>query len=90
MSELRSVQYEPLLKDDLACWRCGREMKNIPALKAHLQEEVDKEAAREKARIDRKRKRATPDATASDDERPTTKVRDEPPERIDSGQSTSA
>ncbi|KAJ7172534.1 hypothetical protein C8R46DRAFT_1259665 [Mycena filopes] len=48
--------YEPMLKEDLACWRCHSEMKNIPTLKAHLKEEHEAEAKREKAKIERRRK----------------------------------
>lgn len=57
MSELKKSQYEPLLKDELLCWRCGHIFKNIPTLKAHLQEEWDKDAKTEKAKLERKRKR---------------------------------
>jgi aprataxin len=57
MSKLKKSQYEPLLKDDLVCWRCGHVLKNMPTLKTHLQEEWDKEAKTEKARLERKRKR---------------------------------
>jgi len=57
MAELKKSQYEPLLKEDLTCFRCGHTMKNIPTLKVHLQEEWDKGAAREKAKLERKRKR---------------------------------
>jgi aprataxin len=45
-----------MLKEDLACWRCGSGMKNMPTLKAHLQEEWDKLAKQEKAKMDRKKK----------------------------------
>ncbi|KIM87013.1 hypothetical protein PILCRDRAFT_815447 [Piloderma croceum F 1598] len=57
MSELKKSQYEPLLKDDLVCWRCGHVFKNMPTLKTHLQEEWDKEAKTERAKLERKRKR---------------------------------
>ena len=57
MRALKASTYEPLLKEDLACWRCGAAMKNMPTLKAHLQEEWDKEAKAEKAKLERKRKR---------------------------------
>jgi len=56
MSEIAKNQYEPILKAPLSCWRCGVEMKNMPTLKTHLQEEWDNEATREKARVERKRK----------------------------------
>lgn len=55
MSEFK--EKEPLLKDDLVCWRCGRVMKNMPTLKSHLQDEWDKESKTEKAKLERKRKR---------------------------------
>ncbi|KAH9951992.1 HIT-like domain-containing protein, partial [Amylocystis lapponica] len=61
MSKLKPSQYEPLLKEDLSCWRCGEELKNMPKLKAHLQEEWDVEAKREKARLQNKRRRAPDD-----------------------------
>ena len=41
MAKLPKEQYEPLLKNDLRCFHCDREMKNFPALKTHLQEEWD-------------------------------------------------
>ncbi|KAF8231307.1 HIT-like protein [Tricholoma matsutake] len=56
MSKLEPKTYEPILKEDLACWRCGSRMKNMPTLKAHLQEEWDRQANLEKAKMDRTRK----------------------------------
>ena len=57
MSDLKKSRYEPLLKDDLVCWRCGNVFKNMPTLKTHLQEEWDVEAKTEKTKLERKRKR---------------------------------
>jgi aprataxin len=57
MAALKKNHYEPLLKEDLSCWKCGSGFKNIPQLKAHLQEEWDKQTKAEKAKLDRKRKR---------------------------------
>lgn len=57
MSQLKKGDYEDLLKEGLCCWKCERDMKNMPMLKAHLQEEWDEEARKEKARLARKRKR---------------------------------
>jgi len=56
MVKLDTKHYESMLEEDLSCWRCNASMKNIPTLKAHLQEEWDAEAKREKAKIERKRK----------------------------------
>lgn len=56
MAKLDTKHYEPMLKEDLSCWRCNANMKTIPALKAHLQEEWDTQAKREKAKIERRRK----------------------------------
>ncbi|KIJ69241.1 hypothetical protein HYDPIDRAFT_80835 [Hydnomerulius pinastri MD-312] len=69
MSQLKKNDYEPMLKETLCCWKCERDMKNMPTLKAHLQEEWDEEVRREKARIARKRKRddPPPDQEASTD-----------------------
>lgn len=77
MSQLKKSEYEPLLKETLCCWKCERDMKNMPLLKAHLQEEWDKEARKEKAKLARKRKRddaasaspGTSDAKDKDEER---------------------
>ncbi|KAF9246278.1 HIT-like domain-containing protein [Melanogaster broomeanus] len=66
VSQLKKKDYEPLLKEDLCCWRCERDMKNFPTLKAHLQEEWDEEARKEKARLARKRKRDDPPPTQGD------------------------
>lgn len=55
MARLPVSQYEPLLKEDLNCWRCHTSLKNIPALKVHLQEEWDKE--KRKTTVQKKRKR---------------------------------
>jgi aprataxin len=56
MSKLEVKTCEQILKEDLACWHCGSGMKNIPILKAHLQEEWDKRAKQERAKMDRKKK----------------------------------
>ncbi|GLB35012.1 putative C2HE / C2H2 / C2HC zinc-binding finger [Lyophyllum shimeji] len=55
MAKLDPKDHEAFLKQDLACFHCGSAMKNMPALKAHLQEEWDKQAARVKAKLERKR-----------------------------------
>ncbi|TFK76506.1 HIT-like protein [Pluteus cervinus] len=61
--------FEPLLKEGLECWRCGKEMKNIPVLKAHLQEEHDREAKRRKLRGTKRKARAEePAVSPKDDE----------------------
>lgn len=49
LSALQATEYEPLLKADLSCWRCGKGLKNMPALKAHLREEWEEEGRRLKA-----------------------------------------
>lgn len=60
MVKLPPTQYAPLLKDnDLCCWRCDRALGSMPKLKAHLQDEFDKLTKGEKAKLERKRKRAT-------------------------------
>ncbi|KAJ7685130.1 HIT-like domain-containing protein [Mycena polygramma] len=56
MARLDPKRFEPILKEDLSCWRCNGTMKNIPTLKTHLQEEWDTEMRREKAKIERQRK----------------------------------
>ncbi|KAJ7273655.1 HIT-like domain-containing protein [Mycena haematopus] len=56
MAKLDTKHYESMLKEDLSCWRCDASIKNMPALKAHLQEEWDAQAKRAKAKIERGRK----------------------------------
>ncbi|KAF8522306.1 hypothetical protein BU17DRAFT_45097 [Hysterangium stoloniferum] len=62
MAEMPKAQYEPLLREDLVCWRCDETFKNIPTLKEHLRQEWQKDLDRAKSR---KRKR---DATDRPDE----------------------
>lgn len=40
--QLKPNDYEPLLKDTLTCFSCNAEIKNMPTLKVHLQEEWEK------------------------------------------------
>ena len=42
MAKLKASEYEPILKEDLSCFRCHSHQKNMPTLKAHLQEEWNK------------------------------------------------
>ncbi|KAG2054767.1 HIT-like protein [Suillus hirtellus] len=57
-SQLKKSEYEPLLKEDLSCWKCDRNLSNMPKLKSHLQEEFDKLFDQEKAKVERERKRS--------------------------------
>ena len=41
MTKLDEIMYEKKLKEPLQCFKCGDEMKNIPALKEHLQQRFD-------------------------------------------------
>lgn len=72
-SQLKKSDYEHLLKESLSCWKCERDMKNMPQLKAHLQEEWDEEARKEKARLARKRKRDDATSGVSDHKEPEAK-----------------
>jgi len=42
MAKLKASEYEPILKEDLSCFRCHSHQKNMPTLKAHLQEDWNK------------------------------------------------
>ncbi|KAF5358183.1 hypothetical protein D9756_001624 [Leucocoprinus leucothites] len=42
IAKLSPNKYEPLLKEPLVCFHCDVEKKNMPTLKAHLQEEWEK------------------------------------------------
>ncbi|KIJ44100.1 hypothetical protein M422DRAFT_169064 [Sphaerobolus stellatus SS14] len=50
MAKLPKSQYEPLLKEDLICWRCNESFKTIPKLKEHLRAEWEKDAAKVKVK----------------------------------------
>lgn len=54
MAKLQPTKYEILLKEPLVCFHCDVEKKNMPTLKAHLQEEWDKLKARTEFRKKRK------------------------------------
>lgn len=73
MSRLKKSDYEHLLKESLCCWKCERDMKNMPLLKAHLQEEWSEEGRKEKARLARKRKRDDTTSDVSADKEPKSK-----------------
>ncbi|TDL24804.1 HIT-like protein [Rickenella mellea] len=66
MTKLDKTQYEPKLKEPLECFHCGKELKNIPLLKSHLQDEWDKVAARAKKAIPQT-KRARDEETGEDE-----------------------
>jgi len=57
---VRSLQqgaHEPLLAEDLECWRCRGTFKTLPKLKEHLTREKEAEASRKKkVREDKKQK----------------------------------
>ncbi|KAI0920204.1 hypothetical protein AcV5_010007 [Taiwanofungus camphoratus] len=57
IAKLKPSRYESLLKEDLLCWRCGQDYKNMPTLKTHLQHEWDEQAKREKAKLSQTKKR---------------------------------
>jgi len=45
---LNEKVYDPLLKEDLSCFKCGQDFKFMPKLKDHLQEEWETEKKRAK------------------------------------------
>jgi len=73
VKELKPSNFEPLLKEDLACFRCRAEMKNMPILKSHLQEEWDKLERRAKQIQSRKRKFKEIEIVSSASEKENTK-----------------
>lgn len=62
---LKPTNFEPILKEPLACFRCNAEMKNIPLLKKHLEEEWDKLERRGRESAARKRKAEAKDEPTS-------------------------
>ena len=61
---LQKSLHEPLLKEDLECWRCRETFKTLPKLKEHLKQEKDAEASRKKGA--RHEKRKTPEGGDAD------------------------
>jgi len=78
VKELKPSNFEPLLKEDLACFRCRAEMKNMPTLKSHLQEEWDKLERRAKQIQSRKRKFKEIEIVTSASEKSTKGLSEEP------------
>jgi len=68
---LKPTKYEPILKEPLACFRCNAEMKNIPQLKKHLEEEWDKLERRGREIAARKRKAEAKDESSMNIDEPT-------------------
>lgn len=66
MSQLSASRYEPLLKADLKCWKCSASQKNIPTLKAHLQEEWNKEKRKAVSQKKHKREEEAASSTLDD------------------------
>jgi len=56
VKDYKSTKYEPILKEDLACFHCDTNLKNMPTLKTHLQEEWNKLERRAQECAKRKRK----------------------------------
>lgn len=56
MKDYKLTKYEPILKEDLACFHCDTSLKNMPTLKTHLQEEWNKLERRAQECAKRKRK----------------------------------
>lgn len=55
-AQLPESKYEPLLKTDLNCWKCGADLANMPKLKTHLQGHLQSHLAKHKAAMTKKRK----------------------------------
>jgi len=80
VKNLKASNYEPILKESLACFHCGSDMKNMPTLKSHLQEEWDKLERRAKQSQSRKRK--VEEIVATESTSPQDKDTEEPPEEL--------
>jgi len=66
---IKPTKYEPILKEPLTCFHCNAEMKNIPVLKKHLEEEWDKferRARGRKKRIEAEASNTSKDKLTSD------------------------
>ena len=54
---LQKGLHEPLLKEDLQCWRCHETFKTLVKLKEHLEREKKAEASREKKALQEKKRK---------------------------------
>jgi len=63
---LQKSLHEPLLKEDLECWRCCETFKTLPKLKEHLEQEKDAEASHEKGTHKEKKKKTPEDRGANE------------------------
>ena len=74
---LKQSLHEPLLKEDLECWRCCERFKTLPKLKEHLKREKEVEASREKKALQGKKRKGleegNPDETNPDRGEPSSK-----------------
>ncbi|KAF9792138.1 HIT-like protein [Thelephora terrestris] len=77
LMSLQNNLHEPLLKEDLACWRCRETFKAMPKLKEHLVREKGAEASREKKSLQGKKRKRPEEGetgrTESDREVPSSK-----------------
>ena len=62
---LQQNERDPLLKNDLECWRCRGKFKTFPKLKEHLTQEKEGEASRKKKTLQTK-KGKNPDGDADE------------------------
>lgn len=72
MTSLRQNRREPLLKEDLECWRCRETFKTFPKLKEHLTREKEAEASR-KEKAPQATKRKSPGGGDADRVEPSSK-----------------
>ena len=63
MSKLSKAKYEPLLKEDLVCWRCDEAFKTLPKLKEHLRQEWKNDAVKANTRKRKRQLKEDPDET---------------------------
>ena len=57
---MQQNRHEPLLKEDLECWRCREKFKTMPKLKEHLAQEKEAETSRQK-KVGQEKKRKNPE-----------------------------
>ena len=54
---LQQCLHEPLLKENLECWRCRETFKTLSKLKEHLKWEKEAEASRAKKTLQKKKRK---------------------------------
>lgn len=74
VAALQKNLHEPLLKEDLECWRCEETFKTMPKLKEHLTREKVAEASKMRNSLQVQKRESPEDGDANDGGDPSSQV----------------